>query len=77
MLALVRIRTCSGGPASFSPRQAAQQRREGDAHLDAGQLLADALVDAVPEGQVALGRVGEVQPVGVGEAAGVAVGDRQ
>src|SRR5690606_14875766 len=54
--------------------EAVQQRGEGDAHLDAGQLLAQALVDAVAGGQVAAVLAGQVDRVGVGEAPGVAVG---
>src|SRR4029453_5711850 len=54
--------------------EAVDQRGERDPHLDAGQLLTQALVDAVAEGQVPAVLPAEVEHVGIGEALGVAVG---
>ena len=54
--------------------EAGDQRGERDPHLDAGELLAQALVDAVAEGQVPGGLPVDVERVGVGEALRVAVG---
>jgi hypothetical protein len=44
-------------------RETTQQSVEGDAHFDAGQLLAEALVNAVAEGQLAAGVAVDVQGV--------------
>src|SRR3954451_15767170 len=46
-------------------REALQQRREGDPQLQAGELGADAAVDAVPEGHVPGGRPAGVEPLRV------------
>jgi hypothetical protein len=66
--------TSSAGTARRSVERAVDPCGEGDAHLDAGQLPAQALVDAVAEGQVAAVLPEQVEPVGGGEAFGVAVG---
>ena len=77
MFMSVRSRTSPAGTASCEGREAAQQSLEAGAHLDAGQLLAEALVDAVAEGQVTAGLAVDVQGVGVLEALRVAVGGQQ
>jgi hypothetical protein len=58
-------------------REAGQQRREAQPQLDPRQLLAQALVHAVPEGQVTAGRAGDVQLPRIGEPCRVAVGHRE
>ncbi len=60
------------------PREPAQQRRIGGTQLHAGELGADAAVDAVAEGQVrGGGGAGGVEGVHVGAEGGVPVGAAQ
>src|SRR5581483_1948976 len=54
---------------------AGEQPVEGDLQFQAGQVLAEALVDAEPEGDVVRILAGEVQYVGAGVYVGVAVGE--
>jgi len=56
-------------------REPAEQRRQGDLHLDARQLLAEALVDAVAERDVARGVPVQVERVGVGDRTAPVNGD--
>src|SRR5436190_21108836 len=61
------------------PRQpqrgyAVEQRAVGDVEFGAGEVLAQALVDAVPEGDVVAGAAADVELVGIGEDPLVAVG---
>jgi hypothetical protein len=61
------------GDGQLEGREATQQTGETGAHLDAGQLLTEALVDAVAEGQLTAGLTVDVQCVGVVEAPGITV----
>jgi hypothetical protein len=67
----------AGGDGELEGREATQQAGESGAHLDAGQLLAQALMDAVAEGPVTAGRAVDVQGVGVAESLRIAVGGQQ
>lgn len=62
--------TSSAGTARRSVEKAVDPRGEGDAHLDAGRLPAQALVDAVAEGQVATVLPEQVEPVGAVKRSG-------
>ena len=54
--------------------EAGEEFLEGDLGFDAGELGAEAVVDAGAEGEVAIGMAVEIELVGVFEAGGVAVG---
>ena len=55
-------------------RQAAQQRGDGDLGFDAGELGAEAEMDAAAERQRADVAARNVEPIGVGIDRGIAVG---
>ncbi|HEX6521193.1 MAG TPA: hypothetical protein VF070_14480 [Streptosporangiaceae bacterium] len=68
-----RQRSASGGTAGESPG-AGQQGAEGDLGLHAGRGSAQAVVNAVAEGDVATSVAAEVEAVRVGELGGIPVG---
>jgi len=75
------IHQADGTPAEFPWgdreryfRNAGEQGAEGDLSLHAGQGSAQAVVDAVTEGDVAAGVAAEVEAVRAGELGGIPVG---
>ena len=58
-------------------REPAQELPDCDLSLHPGQWRAHAVVNAVPEREVAAGLARDVEPPGIGEAAGVPVGREQ
>lgn len=66
--------TCSRSPHEAQGRYPAQECLQGDLQFQPGQMLSDALVDAVSEGDVVVLRPVEVHPPWVLEAFGVVVG---
>ena len=78
---LQAVHQADGTPAEFrrgdrerDSREAGEQGAEGDLGLHAGQGSAQAVVDAVAEGDVAAGVAAEVEAVRVGELGGIPVG---